>query len=143
MKSKKTISDSKSDKIQKKVDCILINRIKSSQSINNRIPKQIPTHYVLKNCRADNGAIHNNNQSEKLKPICLANHIFHNLHNFRMQIDCVNCKLLLDCTNNENRHCEECLLFNLKVPGNCEEPGYGTRADNRACDRFKLNTKRS
>lgn len=54
MKSKKTISDSKSDKIQKKVDCILNNRTKSSQSINNRIPKQTPAHYVLKNCRADN-----------------------------------------------------------------------------------------
>lgn len=54
MKSKKTISDSNSDKIQKKVDCILNNRGKSSQSFNNRIPKQTPAHYVLKNCRADN-----------------------------------------------------------------------------------------
>lgn len=53
MKSNKTNSDSKSDKIQKKIDCILNNRAKSSQSFTDRIPKQTPAHYVLKNCRAD------------------------------------------------------------------------------------------
>lgn len=53
MKAKKNISDSKSDKIQKKIDCILNNRAKSSQSFIDRIPKQTPAHYVLKNCRAD------------------------------------------------------------------------------------------
>lgn len=53
MKSNKINPDSKSDKIQKKINCILNNRAKSSQSVINRIPKQTPAHYVLKNCRAD------------------------------------------------------------------------------------------
>jgi len=86
--------------------------------------------------------IEDNNQIKKLEPTCLVGHVFHNLYDFRMQIDCVNCKSLLVCTNNENRHCGECLLFNLEVPGNCREPGYGTKANNNACDRFKLNINR-
>ncbi len=53
MKSNKTNTDSKSAKIQKKINCILNNRVKSSQSFVDRNPKQTPAHYVLKNCRAD------------------------------------------------------------------------------------------
>jgi hypothetical protein len=53
MKSNKTNPDSTRDKIQKKINCILNNRAKSSQSSIDRIPKQTPAHYVLKNCRAD------------------------------------------------------------------------------------------
>lgn len=53
MKSNKTNPDSKSDKIQKKIDCILNNRAKSSKSFVDRIPKQASAYYVLKNCRAD------------------------------------------------------------------------------------------
>lgn len=53
MKSKKTNPDSKSDKIKKKIDCILNNRVRSSQSFIDRIPKQESANYVLKNCRAD------------------------------------------------------------------------------------------
>lgn len=58
--------------------------------------------------------------------------------NYGKSLGCVKCESLLVCTDRENRHCEECLLFNLESQGNCEEPGYGTKADNNACDRFKL-----
>lgn len=60
---------------------------------------------------------------------------------YQMPMGCVKCKSLLECTNREHRHCEECLLFNLEAQGNCNEPGYGTLATNRACDRFKLKVE--
>lgn len=52
---------------------------------------------------------------------------------------CVKCSSLLACTNSEGHRCDECLLFDLTSQGNCRKPGYGTKADNHACDRFKLN----
>lgn len=51
MKSNKTNSDSRGDKIQKRIDCILNNRAKSSQPFIDRIPKQTPSHHVLNGCR--------------------------------------------------------------------------------------------
>lgn len=72
----------------------------------------------------------------KIKPVCLTNHIFDPLRQ-----PCPTCKLILACTDRKNRHCKECLLFNLKSRGNCKEPGYGTKANNNACDRFKLNAQ--
>ena len=62
--------------------------------------------------------------------------------NFSKPLGCVNCESLLACTNNKNRHCKECILFDLKAKGNCREPGYGTLANNNACDRFKLKVLR-
>ena len=43
MKSNKTNPDSKSDKIQKKIDCILNNRARASHSFIDRIPKHRTT----------------------------------------------------------------------------------------------------
>jgi len=53
MKSDKTNPDTKSDKIEKKIDNIFKNRAKTAQSYIGRIPKQTPAHYLVKNCRAD------------------------------------------------------------------------------------------
>lgn len=55
---------------------------------------------------------------------------------------CSKCTSLLDCCDRKNRHCSDCLLFNVESQGSCEEPGYGTKADNNACDRFKLNASK-
>lgn len=103
----------------------------------------------------ENGAIHDNYKTTSLKGAKadeivpnIANEIqsdinkvkYHCLQPTALKTDlgCVKCSSLLACTNNENRECNECLLFDLAAQGNCKEPGYGTKADNRACDRFKL-----
>ena len=55
--------------------------------------------------------------------------------------DCVNCESLLECSNEKDKHCGDCLLFDMQAQGNCNEPGYGTLATNNACDRFRLKVK--
>ncbi len=75
--------------------------------------------------------------NKKNEKSCLMSSNSHLVRGLKMK--CVNCKFILVCTDRANRHCKECLLFNLKSQGKCEEPGYSTKADNNACDRFKLN----
>ena len=53
MKSSKVNSDTKRDKIQKKIDSIFKNRAKNSISCVGRIPKQTPANHVLNNCKLD------------------------------------------------------------------------------------------
>lgn len=53
MEYNKINADSKSDKIQKKIDTIFQNRARNSKSYINRIPKHTPSNHVLNNCKSD------------------------------------------------------------------------------------------
>lgn len=94
----------------------IINALQKAESVNDHLHSEFGT------------KLNTNNGASCLEPSTYVEPDF----------GCVKCKSIIKCHDRKDKHCKNCLLFNLKAQGNCNEPGYNTRATNRACDRFKL-----